>query len=339
MGVVEGKVADTPIHIRGSHWTLGAVVPRRVPQVVAGSTPPRFSAAQSGRLELARWLVARDQPLTGRVMANRIWRWHFGRGLVATPDNFGALGERPSHPPLLDWLAHRFVESGWSVKAMHRLIMLSSTYRMSSRHDPAAAAADPENRWLWRMNVRRLEAEEIRDALLATAGSLDRTMRGSLLEVKNRAYFFDHTSRDLTKYDSTRRSVYLPIVRNHLYDMFQLFDHADPSVARGDRVTTTVASQALFVMNSDLVLDAAGKLAARLLDRRDRDDAGRVVLLYERAYGRPPTPDESRVAAAYLERFERTLGPAVPEADARRLGAWQALCQVVLASNEFLFIK
>jgi hypothetical protein len=346
MGVTEGRVADAPIHIRGSHLTLGTLAPRHVPQVLVDSTPPSFGEAQSGRLELARWLIEADHPLTARVMVNRIWRWHFGQGLVNTPDNFGALGDRPTNQPLLDWLAHRFMEGGWSIKALHRLIMLSSTYRMSSvDEDPRGAQVDPENHLLRRMNVRRLEAEAIRDALLAVSGTLDRTMGGSLLTVKNRDYFFNHTSRDTTAYDSRRRSVYLPVVRNHLYDMFELFDSPDASVTNGDRATTTVAPQALFMLNSDLVLQAARDTAAGLLARRELSDAGRISRLYETAFGRPPSPDESKRAAAYLDRFEAALraeaegADADSTADARRLDAWQALCQVILASSEFISIR
>ncbi len=339
MGVTEGTVADTHIHIRGSHLTLGELAPRDVPAVFTTPEPPSFSASQSGRLELARWLVTEDHPLTARVMVNRLWRWHFGRGLVGTPDNFGKLGEPPTHPALLDWLAHRFVESGWSIKAMHRLILLSNTYQMSNDFNPDAARVDPENRLLWRMNVRRLEAEPIRDALLAVSGRLDRRMGGSLLTVENRAYFFDHTSRDATNYDNPRRSVYLPIVRNHLYDMFQLFDATDASVTDGDRATTTVAPQALFLLNSDLALQSSLDLAAHLLERPDLDDAGRIRRLYALAYGRPPSPAESRRALAFLERFERTLRDEDGAPNDARLGAWQALCQAVLASNEFVTIR
>jgi len=214
---------------------------------------------------------------------------------------------------------------------------------MASDDNSRAAQIDPENRLCWRMNVRRLEAEEIRDSLLAIGGSLDRRLGGSLLTVKNRAYFFDHTSKDATTYDSLRRSIYLPVVRNHLYDVFQLFDYADPSVTSGDRATTTVAPQALFMINGDLVLQAARNLAAGLLEESALDDAGRIVRLYENAYGRPPAAAESRRAAAYLDRFARALqaeneaGDA--DADTRRLEAWQALCQVILASNEFVFIR
>ncbi len=339
MGVTEGTVADTQIHIRGSHLTLGATAPRGVPEVFATPDPPTFSASQSGRLELARWLVEDNHPLTARVMVNRLWRWHFGRGLVSTPDNFGKLGEAPTHPELLDWLAHRFVESGWSIKAMHRLILLSRTYQLSSDFNPEASRVDPENRLLWRMNVRRLEAEPIRDALLAVSGRLDRRLGGSLLTVKNRAYFFDHTSKDATNYDSPRRSIYLPIVRNHLYDMFQLFDATDASVPDGDRATTTVAPQALFLLNSELAMRSSRSLAAHLLGCQDLDDVGRIRRLYERAYGRLPMPAESRRAEAFLERFERDLRDGDHAPEDSRLGAWQALCQALLASNEFVTIR
>jgi hypothetical protein len=285
--------------------------------------------------------VGAAHPLTSRVLVNRLWRWHFGQGLVATPDNFGALGDRPSNALLLDWLAHRFIDSGWSIKAMHRLIMLSSTYQMASDDNSRAAQVDPENRLCWRRNIQRLEAEAIRDALLAVAGTLDRRMGGSLLTIKNRDYFFNHTSRDGTTYDSPRRSVYLPVVRNHLYEVFQLHDSADPSVTTGDRATTTVAPQALFMLNGELVVQAARDLATSLLGRRDLDDAGRIARLYEEAYGRPAEPGELRRATGYLERFTQRLQgeqSAINE-NSLRLGAWQALCQVILASNEFVFIR
>lgn len=222
--------------------------------------------------------------------------------------------------------------------------MLSNAYQMSSVPNPRAAEVDPENRWLWRMNLRRLEAEAIRDALLAVGDTLDPIMGGSLLTVKNRAYFFDHTSRDATAYDSRRRSVYLPVVRNHLYDMFELFDGTDASVTNGDRATTTVAPQALFMMNSDLVVQAS-RLAARLLARAAVDDNGRIALLYETALGRLPSPAESERAARYLDRLHAALGAEAVSADADasveslRLDTWQVLCQVVLASNEFVFIR
>ena len=174
MSVEEQAITNLRVHIRGNHLTLGEEVPRRFPRILAGADQTPIDASRSGRLELASWLAQPDHPLTARVMVNRIWLWHFGDGLVRSPDNFGRLGDRPVHPELLDWLAHRFVESGWSIKAMHRLIMLSSTYQMSTRYDSQAALVDPENRLHWRMSRRRLEAEAIRDAILAVSGELDR---------------------------------------------------------------------------------------------------------------------------------------------------------------------
>jgi hypothetical protein len=337
MGVTEGRVADVRVHIRGSHLALGEAVPRRIPSVLAGSTQPTFSVTRSGRLELARWLTDPGHPLTGRVMVNRLWRWHFGQGLVLTTDNFGALGERPVNPPLLDWLSRRFVENGWSIKGIHRLIMLSSTYQMAVAYDPVAARVDPEDRLRWRFGPRRLEAEAIRDALLAVSGTLDPAMGGSLLRVKNRDYFFDHTSRDGTDYATRRRSVYLPIVRNHMYDLFDLFDYSDSGVPNGSRATTTVAPQALFLMNSELVAEAARNLADLLL-RTAADDAQRTHRLYVRAYSRPPKPVELARAGTFLDRFARRLEAEEPDARERRRRAWQALCQAILVSNEFVSI-
>ena len=188
MSVEDQAIANLRIHVRGNHLTLGEEVPRRFPRILAGENQPPLESSRSGRLELAAWLTRPDHPLTARVMVNRLWLWHFGEGLVGSPDNFGRLGDRPVNLDLLDWLARRFVASGWSIKAMHRLIMLSSTYQMSTRFDPAAAQIDPENRLHWRTSRRRLEAEAIRDAILAVSGELDRTMGGTLMTEKNHAY-------------------------------------------------------------------------------------------------------------------------------------------------------
>jgi hypothetical protein len=338
LGVSEGTVADAAVYPRGNPVKRGEVVPRRVPAVLAGRDPPAFDARHNGRLELARWLVRRENPLTGRVMVNRIWLWHFGEGIVRTPDNFGRLGEPPDNQPLLDWLAHRFVDAGWSVKALHRLILLSSTYQMSSAYDAQAAVADPQNRLHWRANVRRLEAEAVRDSLLAVSGSLELTMGGSLLGVQNRAYLFDHTSRDATRYDSRRRSLYLPMIRNHLYDVLQLFDATDAAVENGDRATTTVAPQALFLLNSDLVAGASERLAARLL-RAPGSDADRVQDLYARAYGRRATTEEVAGTQNVVAACERALGESEPDPAKRHLRAWACLCQVVMAANEFVYVR
>jgi len=340
MGVTEGKVEDVAVHIRGSHLSLGEKVHRRAPQVLTTSAnAPTFTDQQSGRLELARWLTRPDHPLTSRVMVNRIWRWHFGRGLVATTDNFGLLGDRPTNAPLLDWLACRFVESGWSLKELHRTIMVSSTYQMSSDYDAKAAAADPENVLQWRFSPRRLEVEAIRDALLSVSGLLDARIGGSLLKVKNHAYFFDHTSKDATDYKTQRRSLYLPVVRNNMYDVFDLFDYADASVMTSNRGTTTVAPQALFMMNSEMIAKAARGLATSILEQ-NRQDPERIRDLYVRCVSRVPEQAEVDRARTFLDQYGRTLAKDQPKTEARERSilTWQALCQALLASNEFVYL-
>jgi len=352
MAVADGAVVDVPIHVRGNPQKLGKVVSRRLPQILVRKEAPTFVAERSGRLELANWLTQPEHPLTGRVMVNRIWRWHFGHGIVRTVDNFGTLGELPDNQPLLDWLTHRFTlpspsgrgaggegKRSWSIKAMHRVIMLSSTYQMSSTPDPKTADADPENRLHGRANVRRLEAEAIRDAMLAVSGSLDKSMGGSLLHVKNRDYLFDHTSRDLTSYESPRRSIYLPVVRNNVYDVFQLFDFPDPAVPNGDRATTTVAPQALFLLNSDWAMKTCDQMAESLLKDANLDDAGRVRRLYRKAYGREASAVELAKAIALVDNVERALHAKEASLERRRSMAWSSLCQVVVAANEFVYVR
>jgi hypothetical protein len=257
--------------------------------------------------------------------------------LVRTTDNFGLLGEAPSHPKLLDWLAGRFIADGWSVKLLHRLIVMSSTYQQTSAAAPMTADQDPENRLFGRAEVRRLEAEAIRDALLAASGQLDSTMGGSLLKLKNRAYFFDHTSKDLTTYDSHRRSLYLPVVRNNVFDMLQLMDFPDPAVSNGNRATTVVASQALLMLNSDFVMQAAADFADRLIANSSDDDQ-RLSQLYTIAFGRAPTSDERLADHAFLAKVAQTQ-PTKTDADKRQRHAWATLCHVALAANEFLYVK
>jgi hypothetical protein len=284
---------------------------------------------------LAEWLADPAHPLTARVMVNRVWRWHFGRGLVGSTDNFGQLGERPSHPELLDWLATAFVESGWSLKALHRLILDSSVYQMSAHIEAASPLADPDNRLLHRFPLRRLEAEAIRDAMLATAGALDLELGGKTIPIKNREFFFDHTSKDRTTYDSPRRAAYMPIVRNHLYDLFEQFDYPDPAVTSGDRATTVVAPQALLVMNSELVRTAASGFARRLF--RDGGDSidRRIQSAYLLAFARPPSEQELEHARVFLARFPRSAEAQTNPAEHE---AWAAFCQGLLAANEFLYL-
>jgi len=341
MGVEEGDIIESlAVHVRGSHLSLGEKAPKQFPRVLGAGSDAPIGKKESGRLQLALWLASPDHPLTSRVMANRIWRWHFGQGLVATPDNFGKLGERPINQPLLDWLATQFVKTGWSIKAMHKLIMLSSTYQMSSAPNPAAAALDPENRLLSRMNVRRLEAEAIRDAILAVSGKLDLSMGGKALQLKNREFVFNHESKDATRYEGYRRSMYQPIIRNHLYDVLELFDFPDPAIENGDRTATTIAPQALFMLNSDLMLDAAERLARELLENGGASDRQRIEAAYLKCYARHPTTAETQRVLDYLKLQKTTPAAAeAPDSATRRLRIWQDLCQILLAANEFVYLK
>jgi hypothetical protein len=385
MGVSEGAPTDLKVHVRGSYLTLGKECPRGFPVVLAGDRQPRIPAATSGRLELARWMTQPEHPLTGRVFVNRVWRWHFGRGIVPSVDNFGKLGDSPTHPALLDWLAAVFVstpasgregmgeresgskgeastreashsptrqfshsarrdgassgyECGWSLKNLHRLIVLSNTYRMSSRYDARAARVDPGNALHWRNDRRRLDAEEIRDSILAVSGGLDRTMGGSLLNFKEREYVTSTANADPVNYRANRRSVYLPVIRSALYDVYTAFDFGDPSVMNGDRPTTTVAPQALFIMNSPLVLERTRALAAELLAVPELDDAGRVRRLYERCFSRPATPAEVSRSLDLVARAQSAWAASEADATKRRERAWQSLCKALLATNEFVYV-
>jgi mono/diheme cytochrome c family protein len=356
MAVEERPATDLPVHIRGNHLTLGkSPIPRGFPRIIAGESPPAIDTAASGRLQLADWLTRPENPLTARVMVNRVWRGHFGHGLVRSVDNFGRLGERPTHPELLDWLALRFIDDGWSLKALHRRLMLTATYQMSTTFDERAAAADPENRLHWRADRRRMEAEAVRDSILAVSGRLDPAMEGSLLASKNREYVAGTASVNTANYETSRRSIYLPVVRSALYEVFQAFDFADPSTQNGNRDTTTVAPQALFMMNSRLMLDESRALAQRLLDDAALDgaaldgaaldDAGRVATVYLRCYARPPSAAEQARALAFVDRYRQAAaGEPLPEGGTLEAGelnvrAWQALCRVLLSANEFIYIE
>ena len=345
MGVQEKSSQESRIHIRGSHLSLGRRVSRGIPAVLEIDSPLSI-AAGSGRKELAEWMVHPRHPLTSRVLVNRLWRWHFGRGIVATTENFGILGEKPSNQPLLDWLAVELIESGYSLKKMHRAIMLSRTYQLSS--DPQtcatkeqAAQVDPGNILRWRSDVRRLPAESIRDAMLVVSGTLDRSMGGTLLHVANRAFLFDHTSKDETRYDSLRRSIYLPVIRNHIHDAFWLFDSTDGAVPNGDRGTSTVASQALYMLNSDFVMQVSKAIAESLFvdSPVNLDTDARTTIAFRRILGRTPAESELVLIKKSAEKIEMQLQmDGIPQAE-RALSLWTVLSQTLVTGNEFLFIR
>ena len=344
MGVAEGEPEESRIHLRGSHLMLGSVVPRGVPRVLQFAGPLEIPPQVSGRRQLADWVVDSRHPLTARVLVNRVWRWHFGRGLVRTTDNFGTTGEPPTNQPLLDWLAVQLIESGWSLKDLHRLILSSRTWQQSS--DPATSPTgpgglqvDPDNRLWWRADVRRLEAESIRDAMLATSGLLDRTMGGSLLEVANRAFIFNHLSKDETRYDSSRRSVYLPVIRNHIHDALWLFDCTDGAVCVGDRTTSTVASQALYLLNSEFVIETAGAIAEAMVADAPEDFTMRLHLLFRRVFGRLPTAAETRAVRRAVDDLRRDFERQGVEEPDRGPSVWTVVCQSLLMSDDFLMLR
>lgn len=338
MGVTEGKVENTRVNIRGNHINLGAEVPRRFLRIMSEENQQPLDDSQSGRLQMAEWLTSQSHPLTARVMVNRVWRWHFGEGIVPTPDNFGTTGERPINQPLLDWLAVEFMEDGWSLKNLHRRIMLSATYRMSTQYDEKSAEIDPPNRYLWRMNRRRLSAEEIRDGILAVAGTIDFEMGGTLLKTKNHAYVASTASVDGTNYDTMRRSIYLPVVRSALFEMFSAFDFPDPSASNGHRATTTVAPQALFMLNSQFMEAQTKAMAQSLLSQVQSDDLERMRVAYRRALGREPNDSELERAMEFLASYDLALADDITDASKRQLRSWQGLCRVLLASSDFVYV-
>jgi hypothetical protein len=340
MSVSEGTVGDVEVFLRGNHLTRGPVVPRRFPTVLAGAEQPPLVRTRSGRLELARWLASPQNPLTARVIVNRLWRWHFGQGLVRSVDNFGRLGQLPSHPELLDWLASQFVADGWSLKKLHRRIVLSQAYRMSTAWDERAGQRDPENRLLWRTSRRRMEVEELRDSLLAASGQLDLKMGGpSLRSQPFQDLSADRVSLQPALYQTARRSVYLPVLRGALYDVFRAFDFPDPAVIDGDRAATTVAAQALFMMNSSLMQQASWQLARLLLVDPSLPDRERLELACRRVLGRSAAPDELDRWESFLVRYQSAGSLAAERPDMRRRLTWQGLCRALLSSNEFAYIN
>jgi hypothetical protein len=312
-------LADTPqphnmkINIRGNPKNLGEEVPRGFPAILAGTKgdPEPFKQG-SGRLQLAEAIVR--HPLTARVMANRVWMEHFGRGIVPTTTNFGLMGDRPSHPELLDYLASRLVANHWSIKALHREIMLSASYQLSYGSVEPNNSVDTDNRLVWRANLRRLDAEELRDSLLFVAGVLDERIGG--------------VGRSLNLPDNKKRTIYGRISRSAPNRALLLFDFPDPNISLDQRSATNVPLQTLFFMNSDLIWADAGLLAARLSN--ETDDAARIQKAYRTVYGRPATGEELRDALKFLAQVEKDSG---------QKPALQQFAQALLSSGEFNYIN
>ena len=278
---------DPHVFKRGNPNNPGDSVPRQFLAVLSG--PDRQAYKDSGRLQLAEEIASRKNPLTARVWVNRVWMYHFGAGLVRTPGDFGTRGEKPTHPELLDYLATRFMDGGWSVKKLHRIILLSAAYRQSSALQTAASAIDPENRLLWRQNPQRLDFESLRDSLLCAAGRLDENVRGG----PSVPIVGEHPSR--------RRAVYGFIERQNLPGLFRTFDFANPDTSSAQRYRTTVPQQALFMMNSPFVLELARSLAHRPEMEKAKDDAQRIRTCYRILFNRAPTAEEAALGLAFLQ--------------------------------------
>lgn len=338
MAVTEGMPTTLKVHLRGNYLTLGSETRRRFPTILAGDTQKPLPENTSGRLELSQWLTEPNNPLTSRVLVNRVWRWHFGKGIVGSTDNFGILGDRPTNQLLLDWLAKTFIADKWSLKQLHRRIMLSNTYQMSTKYNAKAAQVDPENKLHWRNERKRLEAEAIRDSILAVSGKLDRTIGGTLLKMRDREYVTSTANSDPINYRSNRRSLYLPVIRSALYDVYTAFDFGDPTVMNGDRSSTTVAPQALFMMNSPLVLEHTKAFAEKLLAQSDLTDAQRIRSAYETCYARPATNSEVTQALTYLQRLEQAYSSTEQDLAKRRVLAYQSLCKSLIGASEFIYV-
>jgi hypothetical protein len=335
-GVGEGTPANAHIQKRGEPDKPGPEVPRRFLEILGGDALPPGEKG-SGRLELAQWITRPTNPLTARVFVNRVWQWHFGRGLVATPSDFGTRGEPPTHPELLDWLASRFIESGWSVKVLHRLIVSSRVYQLAGDEDAANLRADPGNRLRWRFERQPLDAESIRDAMLAISGRLDRATPAGhpFPPVSTWGFTIHHPFHAV--YDSNHRSVYLMVQRNRRHPYLALFDAADPNLSIAERVPTTTPMQALFLMNAPFVHAQAHAFARRLL-AVPGDDAARVRLAFEATQGRAVDDSDVRDALAFVEAYKQNLSAGGATAEQQTAGAWAALGRVLLTGNGFLYV-
>lgn len=329
MALEDGPIVEPVIFKRGNAANRGDPVPRQFLSILTDDKPTPFTDG-SGRLELARAIASKDNPLTARVMVNRVWLHHFDQGIVRTPSDFGTRGEPPTHPELLDYLAVKFVEDGWSVKKLHKRIMQSAVYQQTSGQVDAAYAVDPENRLLWRMNRRRIDFESLRDSLLFAAGQLDLTVGGRPVDINDP--------------QATRRTVYGFIDRQNLPGMFRTFDFASPDATVAQRFNTSVPQQALFMMNSPFVLQQAKQIVKRP-DLAAAPAAQRIELLYQTVFGRSPAPEEAELALQFIaleasqkksEALVATTPP--PDKPPEGLGAWEKYAQALLQTNEFAFV-
>jgi hypothetical protein len=301
------KPRNSPVFIRGEAQSRGEIVPRRFLEVLSPDRQPIPFKEGSGRLELAQSIASASNPLTARVLVNRVWMHHFGEGFVRTPDDLGVQSEPPSHPELLDYLANQFMEQGWSMKKLHKEIMLTRAYQESSRTNAKYAQIDPENRYLWRANIRRLDFEALRDSLLVFSGKLDTTIGGKPVNLTDEPY-------------SYRRSVYGYIDRGNLPELMQNFDFSDPDMPNSKRASTIVPQQALFLMNSSMSVDVARRIVARPEVAEAPDQIAQIVALYRVVFQRTPNTTEIALAKQFVE-VEAENQPTQSAADEKNLNA------------------
>jgi len=336
----EDKPADESIRLAGQFNRLGEKVPRGFLSVI-NDDAVEIAEGQSGRLELARWLTdVHDGAgrLAARVLANRVWHHLIGRGIVRTVDNFGRTGEAPSHPELLDHLAREVIDSGWSLKSLVRRIILSRTFAMSSHHDNASHGVDPENRLLWRAHRRRLTPEALRDAMLLAAGTLDVTPMGSTVSYLGDQATAVGENKNRRRTDFLCRSVFLPVIRNDLPELFDVFDFADPHAATGMRPQTMVATQGLFMLNDAQVMDAAEAAARQLLDDESSEDSGtKMDRLFELVLNEVPTAEERDELLTFISETRESLSDD-NNADAD-IQVWSMVCHALFASSRFQIVE
>lgn len=339
-------IADSPVYIRGEPDQPGDIrIPRGTLQVMT-KNPLKVPATGSGRLELAEWIASKENPLTARVLVNRVWLQLFGRGLVPTADDFGLAGRPPTHAELLDLLACNFMDNGWSVKKLIKHLVMSRVYQLDSVAKPSAVEVDPDNTLLWRMTPRRLDAESLRDALLAVSEQLIATPPvGSVVAragegpvAQFRPGGGESINSAINDPRNAHRSIYLPIIRDNLPEALALFDAADPALITSDRPTTTVPSQGLFLLNNAFVMRAADAAADRLL-KTDGTGVERIRGAFIKLYGRPPTAKEQAGAEVFLKAYGAQLTKDRVSASQQERESWSAFCQALFASAEFQYRK
>lgn len=329
-------VGDSHIYLAGDSHKKGDKAPRGYISSI-NPTRPQIPAGQSGRLELARWIASQENPLTARVIVNRIWQHHFGKGLVATPSNFGKQAEPASHPELLDWLAREFMNNGWSIKHLHRKILLSSTYRLGSWTESESEKIDDGNRYYWRFQRQRMDAEALRDSILQVSGTLMTGSNGRHPFLPNEKLKYNQGNPFNQVFDHNHRTVYLMEPRLNKHPFMALYDGPDPNKSTEQRATSTVALQALSLMNGAFLKDKSTALSQRLA-KEAADPQARVQLAYTLLLGRPAESTEQTEALDYVRDYEAQLMSDGRSAEEANQVAWTSLSRILLSSNEFIYI-